>query len=242
MMLSQLTVCYEGQEQEWNRYESLALFFTVGEGIVVWLDARCFLSPLLLTQLLECGSSCGFKYPLQHLCWRMTVATGNGLTTKLTALLVDRVIISASARGQTSPLQCEVHANFFFLVWLEQWVVHFFHRKNCEVPFLHKHSVMSVGICVTEWPEKWCIGSLHPLTIVKLCRTVYPAQYSPGLVHSMCKTFVIKRHHTTHLTSTIEHNFNALKMKLQVFKLWINVKCWHKEENFLFMNKYIVFI
>ena len=113
MMLSQLTVCYEGQEQDWNMYESLALFFTVGEGIVVWPDTRCVLSPLMLTKLLECGSSCGFKYPLQHLCWRMTVATGNGLTTKLTALLVDRAIISASAAGQTSSLQCEVYANFF---------------------------------------------------------------------------------------------------------------------------------
>jgi len=67
MELSQLTVCYEGQEQDWNMYESLALFFTVVEGIVVWPGTRCFLSPLkcalLLTKLLECGSSCAFKYP-----------------------------------------------------------------------------------------------------------------------------------------------------------------------------------
>jgi len=66
MELSQLTVSYEGQEQEWNVFESLALFFTVGEGIVVWPDTRHFLSPLkhtlLLTKLLECDCS-GFKYP-----------------------------------------------------------------------------------------------------------------------------------------------------------------------------------
>jgi len=120
----------------------------------------------------------------------------------------------------------------FFLAWLEQWVMHFFHRKYCEVTLLHKHSVMCVGRCVTKWPGNWCTGSLLPLTVVKLCRTICTAQYLPGLAYSMCKTFVIKRHHTTHLTSTIEHNFNALKMKLQGFKLWINVKFWHKEENF----------
>jgi len=42
----------------------------------------------------------------------MTVATGNGLTTKLTAFLVEQVIISASAGGQTGSLHCEVHAGF----------------------------------------------------------------------------------------------------------------------------------
>jgi hypothetical protein len=46
----------------------------------------------------------------------MTVATGNGLTTKLTAFLVEGVITSASAGDQTSSLQCEMHAEFFFLV------------------------------------------------------------------------------------------------------------------------------
>jgi hypothetical protein len=34
----------------------------------------------------------------------MTVAAGNGLTTKLTAFLVEGVVISASAGGQTSSL------------------------------------------------------------------------------------------------------------------------------------------
>jgi hypothetical protein len=97
-------------------YEGLALF-AVGEGIVVWPDTRCFLSALkctlLLTTLLECGFCCGFKYPLQHLWCRMTVATGNGPTTKMTALLVERFIIFASTGGQTSSLQYEVHADFF---------------------------------------------------------------------------------------------------------------------------------
>jgi hypothetical protein len=46
----------------------------------------------------------------------MTAATGNGPTTKLTAFLVERVIISASAGGQTSSLQCEVHADFFSMI------------------------------------------------------------------------------------------------------------------------------
>jgi len=43
----------------------------------------------------------------------MTIAAGNGLTTKLTTFLVEGIIISASAGGRTSPLQCEVHADFF---------------------------------------------------------------------------------------------------------------------------------
>jgi len=120
----------------------------------------------------------------------------------------------------------------FFLEWLEQWVVHFFHRENCEVILLHKHSVMCVGRCVTKWPEKWCTGSLLKLTIVKLCRTVCHAQYSPGLVYSMHKTFVIKFRHTIYLTSATECNFNALKMKVRGFKLWINVKFGVKKKSF----------
>lgn len=89
-------------------HESLALFFTVGERIVVLPDIRCFLSPLkcklLLTKLLECGCSCGFKFPYQHL---LSVSTGSGLTTKIKNL-VEGAIISASVGSQTSSSQCEV--------------------------------------------------------------------------------------------------------------------------------------
>ena len=80
----------------------------------------------------------------------MTVASGNGSATKLTAFLVEGVIISASAGGQTSSLQCEVRTEFFFSSMTGTMNHAFFHRQNCEVTFLDKHSVMSVRIYVRK--------------------------------------------------------------------------------------------